>query len=212
MAKSFIFDTETLGNPPDGVIISCAVLVFDFDTPHTFKELINNACYIKFDIAEQRALGRKINPDYVAWWKKQSKAAKKELIPTNKDVTAVEGLKQIKDYLNANGITSRKDTYAFCRGQSFDFPLLEHIHWQTNLQHYWLCDFWKQRDSRTFIGSTLGDITRDKVPLPNSVFNEDDFIAHNCVHDIAKDVLMMQYAVKYAYGEEELPSENTKSL
>lgn len=203
--KTFVCDTETLGGAPHGVIVSAAFIVFDLEKDYTFKELVKNALYIKFDVQEQKAAGRQIHKATLDWWKKQSKAAQVKLLPSKDDVSMAQGIANIHSYMNANGIYNGKDMFGFCRGMSFDFPLLVDLHEINNLQHMWLLDFWRQRDTRTYIGAALGNLSIDKVPLPASVFNPDDFVAHDPVCDIAKDILMMQYAQKYATGEVEFP-------
>ena len=198
-----IFDLETLGLPPDGVIVAGAFLVFDMKEKYTFKQLVDKALYVKFNIKEQKKSGRVVNSDTIAWWKKQSKEAQKELLPSNKDLSMIDAINKIKQYFNDNGIHNSKKVFGFCRGQSFDFPLIVDLFEKNNLPHYWLVDFWRQRDVRTFIGATLGDHQIDKITLPEEILDIDNFVAHNCTHDIARDVLMMQHALKIAYGEEE---------
>lgn len=204
--KTFVCDTETLGGAPHGVIVSAAFLIFDLEKDYTFQELVKSALYVKFNVKEQKEKGRKIQQNVIEWWKKQDKEAQIKLLPSKNDVSMTEAIHIIHKYFNDNGIYNGKDLYGFCRGMSFDFPLLVDMYEMENLSHMWLLDFWKQRDTRTYISAALGSLKTDKVNLPKEVFDPKDFLAHDPVHDIAKDVLMMQYAQKYATGEVEYPS------
>lgn len=202
--KTFIFDLETLGGSPDGVIVSAAFLVFDLnDKESTFEDLVSNALYVKFDVKQQKTLGRNIDQDVLAWWKKQSKEAQAELLPSKNDVKVDEGIDTINKYLRDHGIT-RKNAFGFCRGQSFDFPLIESLYKTANRFDEWPCMFWNQRDTRTYLGTMVGKLDIKDIPLPPNVIQ--GFIHHNAVHDIAKDVLSMRYAEMYAFGEAEVPN------
>lgn len=203
MSKVLIFDVETLGGAPHGIVASGAFLAVDFDADYTFDQLIEMAMLIKFDVKDQKTRGRLMTPDVMAWWKKQSKEAQDKLKPSSLDVDMITGLKEIAQYCKQHGIT--KNSFGFCRGQSFDFPLVVDMFTTANMLEHWPIAFWRQRDTRTWIASALGKIDIDKVPLPASVFNPSHFIAHDPIHDIARDVLMMQYAQKYACGEVEFP-------
>lgn len=203
--KTFVCDVETLGGAPHGVIVSAAFLIFDMEKDYTFNQLVKQALYIKFNVKEQKTAGRLVQQGTVDWWKKQAKEAQMKLLPSSDDLTMIDAIHKIHKYFNDNGIFTGKDLFGFCRGQSFDFPLLVDFYEMNNLSHMWLLDFWRQRDTRTYIGAALGKISMDKVNLPKEVFDPAQFLAHDPVHDIAKDILMMQYAQKYATGEVEYP-------
>lgn len=205
--KPFIFDTETLGPSPHGIVVSAAFIVFDFDKDESFTDLISKALYIKFDIKDQIALGRVKDKSTIEWWKKQSPEAQKKLLPSKDDVSLNDGIDLIVDYFKAHNIT-KSNSVGFCRGQSFDFPLITDLFKTVNREHQWPNNFWNQRDTRTYIGTMLGKIDIREVPLPKGVIN--NFIAHDPVHDIAKDIITMKYAEKYAFGEVEIP--NGKNL
>jgi hypothetical protein len=201
VVKNFIFDLETLGKTADSVIVAAAFLVFDLNKKYTFKELVKNALYVKFDVKDQKKAGRKIDPGTVEWWKSQNIDAQKELLPTKNDLSMVNAIQTITDYLNKNGISNSKNVMGWCRGTSFDFPMITNMYIQNNSEHLWLCDFWNQKDVRTYIGATVGDHSINKIDLPKEILTESQFTAHDCRHDIARDVLMIQYANKIAYDE-----------
>jgi len=201
--KPFIFDLETLGSNSHSVIVSAAFTTFDFNKDETFSDLVSKALYIKFNVKEQRQLGRLVDPGTVAWWKKQNKEAQAKLIPSTDDVLVNDGLDLIVDFFKAHGLTA-KNSIGFCRGQSFDFPMIVDLFQCAGRESDWPNAFWNQRDTRTYIGAMLGKIDVREVPLPENAIK--GFVHHDPVHDIAKDILTIKYAEKYAFGEVELPN------
>ena len=201
--KPFIFDLETLGGAPHGIIVSAAFIAFDFNTDETFQDLVSKALYIKFNAKEQKQLGRAADKSTIEWWKKQSPEAQAKIIPSNDDVSVNDAIDLIVDYFKAHKLTQR-NSIGFCRGQSFDFPLITDLFKCVNRENEWPNNFWNQRDTRTYIGTMLGKIDIREVPLPKGTIN--GFIAHDPVHDIAKDIITMKFAEKYAFGEVEIPN------
>lgn len=206
--KSFIFDTETLGKSPDGVILDISCLVVDLDqveTPPKFMDLVKAGKQWKLDVKDQLKLGRKTDPKVIEWWKGKSDEAKKVLVANGTEVKLNDALDEFSLYLTSNGI-DQKTSLGFCRGQSFDFPLLVHSLAQKYNQdtfEYEPCRFWNQRDTRSIIAGLLLDDKRTTTPLRKGILQ--GFVKHNSLHDIAKDALMIIYAKRYALGLEELP-------
>lgn len=104
----------------------------------------------------------------------------------------------------------------WCRGMSFDFPLFVDLirDLQRNegipereLNTYDLepVVFWNQRDIRTAIEALSLVRKMCETPLPKGTL--DGFVAHDSVHDCAKDILMLKYAQRYALGLDEVPFE-----
>ncbi len=199
MANILLFDLETLGPAPTGIVASAAFLAADLDIDYTFDELLSLVTTIKFNSKEQLSMGRITSADTLAWWKRQSPAAQSILKPSKEDVSLEVGLRRVAKYCKDNGIT--RESFGFCRGQSFDFPLIVDLFESLDMQSMWPIAFWRQRDIRTYISAIIGKHSMDKIALPKSVFNELHFVAHNAAHDIAKDFLMMQYAMRYVTGE-----------
>lgn len=210
MSKSFIFDLETLGKSPDGVILDISCLVVDLNkiqNPPTFEELVSSAKNWKLDVKDQLKNGRKTDSNVLDWWKNKSEEAKQVLKTTGTEVTLNSALDDIGLYLYENGF-DRKTGLGYCRGQSFDFPLIVDAiskkHNTTNTLGLELCHFWNQRDIRTAISGILLDDKKTNTPLRKGILN--GFVKHNSIHDIAKDALMIIYAKRYALGLEDPPS------
>lgn len=206
--KSFIFDTETLGKSPDGVILDISCLVVDLDqveNPPKFMDLVKAGKQWKLDVKDQLKLGRKTDPKVIEWWKGKSDEAKKVLKQTGNEILLFDALDEFSLYLTSNGI-DQKTSLGFCRGQSFDFPLLVNSlaqkYNQDTFEHE-PCRFWNQRDIRSVISGLLLDDKRTTTPLRKGILQ--GFVKHNSLHDIAKDALMIIYAKRYALGLEELP-------
>lgn len=209
----FCLDYETLGNAPEGAVIDLAIVTFKDDphNPPTFKELVERGLQVKFNIQDQKQNGytpRKFDKDAIDWWKLQSAEARVCLQPSANDTTLQDGVKKVEQYLLDNGI-DKWQSIGWCRGQSFDFGIMVDMIRQVyntreTFELEW-CKFWKQRDIRTGIERTLMKRDMTECPLPAGTL--DGFIHHNSIHDVAKDILMLIYAQRYALGLEECPSD-----
>lgn len=207
--KDFFIDAETAGYAPDGAVVDMAVLPFVNDPryPPTFTELCNSALRVKFDLNSQKGT-RVFDKEVIEWWRNQDPEAKKHLISSDEDVTVSDGLDIIETFLKSRGVDPWH-SQGFCRGMSFDFPIMQHMLQQANgvrdtFKLDW-CKFWNQRDSRTFIEATLMTRGMTECPLPMGTLN--GFVKHNSIHDIARDCLMVIYAQRYALGLEEAPTQ-----
>lgn len=206
----FIIDFETLGNLPDGALIDCAVIPFvnDPENVPSFQELVAAGKKVKFSLSEQKNLGlRHFDPSVIKWWQAQEEAAKINLKPSVDDVTLAEGLRQIHEHLRNAGV-KQTSSHGWARGTAFDFSM--YVTWIRNVtgQRDTFDDevvrFWSQRDIRTAIEENLGVRWTTETPLPMGTLN--GFVAHDSIHDCAKDVLMLLYAKRYSYGLEDMPT------
>jgi hypothetical protein len=212
--KDFIIDWETFGNVSSSAVIDVAAVVFDPnpEVVETFDELVNRGMKLKFNLKAQKGF-RLFGASTIEWWKKQSAEARANLAPSDQDIDHVEGLYKLLQFLKDNGVDAWK-SFGWCRGQSFDFPILVDILREgerrkgvadKDIDTFGLepCKFWNQRDIRTAIESLL--LTRDLTTTPLRKGILDGFIAHDSIHDCAKDILMLKYAQRYALGLDEAP-------
>lgn len=213
--KDFVIDWETFGNVSKSAVIDVAAVVFDPnpEVVESFEELITRGMKLKFNLAAQKG-HRLFGAGTIAWWKQQSAEARANLAPSDKDVDCVEGTIQLLEFLKAQGVDTW-NSFGWCRGQSFDFPILVDLIRESearkgieekDIDTFKLepCKFWNQRDIRTAIESLLLTRGLTTTPLPNGVLK--GFIAHDSIHDCAKDILMLKYAQRYALGLEEAPT------
>lgn len=200
--KCYGFDIETLGTRSKAVVVSAAFLVFDFNEQKTFDEYVQDAFYVKFSIAEQKKAGRVIDPDTLDWWKKQDDVVRKELMPSDKDVSMLEGSRQIIAYLASKGVDKNveKNTLRFCRGQDFDVPILGDL--MESVGEALPGAFWGSRDIRTFIAAATLDFTLTSIYKDDREYKTiKGFRIHDARHDIAKAVVEMQNVVRLVTGE-----------
>ena len=187
-----IFDFETLSQEQtNGVVLSMAMLNFAEsrfigDMAYTFDELVENTHTIKFDVEEQvKKYKRQINKDTLDWWSQQGDLAKKQLKPSEDDVS----IDQLYKFFILNKSVNVKKVYT--RGNTFDPIFLEYIMRQIHKPMPY--DWWEVRDTRSLIeGLSWG------TDLKNSFTPEgcENFIAHDPKHDIAMDVMRLQVLVQ----------------
>lgn len=212
--RDFIIDYETFGNVSNTAVIDLAAVVFDPNPEviETFDELVSRGMKLKFNLKAQKGV-RLFGASTIEWWKKQSAEARANLAPSPEDIDHVEGLYKLLAFLKENGVNAW-DSFGWCRGQSFDFPILVDILREgerrkgiadKDIDTFGLepCKFWNQRDVRTAIESLLMTRGLTTTPLHKGIL--DGFIAHDSIHDCAKDILMLKYAQRYALGLDEAP-------
>lgn len=214
-ATDFILDYESMGSAPEGATIDLATICFKNDphNPPTFDELVANGIRAKFDLASQKPTGsfpRVFDQSTMDWWRQQSEEARANLRATPDDLSIEDGLNKILNFLKEKGVDAWQ-SQGWCRGMSFDFGILldqiRQVYKTRETFHLEPCKFWNQRDVRTAIESTLMVRGMTECPLPAGTL--DGFVAHDSIHDCAKDILMLIYSQRYAMGLEEAPTEET---
>ncbi|AAR90930.1 DNA exonuclease A [Aeromonas phage 65] len=210
MVTDFIIDFESLDVCESAILIEASIIPFHMDIVNvpTFNSLVSNGIKIKFDIKSQKALGRTTSASTIDWWKRQGDDAKLLLKPSDEDVTMVEGLAELKEFLNKNDISFKKSHF-WTRGEmdiiwlrswiisAMGIPPSE----VTNEAPVMFNNF---REIRTVIEDNLG---RDQTYCPLPVGSLPNFTKHNSLHDCARDVLMVIYSKRYSHGLEDIPAE-----
>lgn len=191
-----IYDFETLAQTPNAVVTSMALLSFSesryLEDPYTFDELVSLSSYIKFDVSEQvKTYKRYVDQDTVMWWSKQSKEARKQILPSDKDVS----IDALYDFLLKKGNCS-DNKKVYTRGLNFDSVIMDSVllacgkttpfHWGN------------MRDTKSMIdGLAFGSGLKNTfVPPTITTFEQ-----HNPQHDVAMDVMRMQFLVRSMYGD-----------
>jgi len=215
MYTDFILDWETMGAAPEGAVVDLSVVAFKNDpyNPPNFEDLIASGKRVKFSLSMQKGQ-RVFDKSTIEWWKKQSEEAKKNIKSHPDDVSVKDGLETILEFLKSQGVDPWK-SHGFCRGQSFDFPILvdviRQVHGTRDTFNLEPVKFWNQRDIRTAIEYTLMKRDMTLTPLRKGLI--DGFVHHDSIHDCAKDVMMLIYAQRYALGLEQAPGkEDTDPL
>ncbi|ANM46456.1 exonuclease [Morganella phage vB_MmoM_MP1] len=214
--NDFVFDFETFDSIAGSAVVDLSVITFNPDPNviETFDELVSRGIKIKFNLASQKGV-RSFSTGTIEWWKKQSPEAREGLKPSPEDVSTYEGIKTFLAHLKSNHVIPY-DSFGYCRGQSFDFPIMVDLI-RDMYQKDTGCEdkdidtfalepvkFWNQRDIRTAIENRLMVRGMTMTPLKKGLLS--GFIKHNSIHDCAKDILMLKYAERYALGLEEAPT------
>lgn len=202
----FIIDFETIGqNSREVPAIDCSYTVFDWerftsDNPYSFKELVLNMEYAKFDIKDQMVNhGCKYSERDLQWWLDQPAELRTNMKPNPElDLKSDQFVDKLIDYLQQKGNIS----YWWSRSNSFDPVILERIAQNAGrlekLGAY--LKWWSVRDTRTYIDAKFNfDVPGKKngfIPVSNIEKWEYNFKAHDSKHDVAADVLRLQTIVR----------------
>ena len=192
-----IYDFETLSqNAFNGAVLSVAGIEYDekrfLENPYHYSELLDMCKYVKFDVKDQVKYGRKVEKGSLDWWKKQSAGAQKQLLPSDSDVP-ITAFPKFLETLNI-----KRAKKVFTRGNAFDPVFTRSILDSLDIEDP--TPWWALRDVRSYIdGFTFGtDINHDFIPKELV----DEFVQHDPIHDVAMDLIRMQFLIRTMYGEE----------
>mgnify|MGYP000049285663 FL=1 len=196
-----IYDFETLGQKPTSAVLCLAALRFNedrylSDEPYTYKGLLDSARFIKFSVREQVEMyGRRIDKSTIDWWKTQSQDAQ-ELI---KESEADQPLAEIVPFFRDLIVDPSQISKVYTRGNTFDPIFLDSI--LENVKSPEVYNWWTIRDTRSMIdGLSFGSGLKNMFMVPGL---EESFIRHDPIHDIAMDVMRMQYLVRETMIDDE---------
>ena len=199
--KHLIIDFETMGTKTkDCAMIDCSVFHFDTvkmlsDQPYNTRSIVD-VKKIKLSMKDQvDNYGWVVYKDTIEFWKNQSAAARKHIIPSSSDVTVEKFTDEFISYIVGNG----KIDYWWSRSNSFDPILLWRIFEaadRNNMINEYL-KHWKVRDIRTYIDAKL-DFPKVNgfVPISDIQFWEKVFVEHDSSWDVLADVLRFQAIVR----------------
>lgn len=198
MNECVIFDFETLSQDQmKCVVVSFAILPFSesryVENPYTYEELLASCHYIKFDVEDQvKNWGRKICKNTLQWWDEQGVEAKKQLKPTADDVSITALYDFIQNVSNCKDVKK-----AYSRGNTFDPLILQYL--MTQMSKEYPYHWGATRDTRSMIeGMAFGMDVKNSY-MPGDLVSK--FVKHNPCHDIAMDVMRMQYLARAILSE-----------
>ena len=185
----FMFDIETLGVESTSVILSLGIVHFDKGVDH-YSDLIENGLFIKFNANEQvKQYGRTIDKDTITWWSKQNDYARStNFIPHESDLTVMDGLGILKEYI-AKHRTDENEVF-WARG-SLDQVCIDSLCKAAKQDLITFYNNW--RDVRTAIDFISEKPKNGYCQVAHPTFNRDDVCKHHPVHDCALDVMMLLY-------------------
>jgi hypothetical protein len=186
----FMFDIETLDTESTAVVLSAAIIHFDSDSTESYHELVDRACFIKFKIKEQLAIGRSSSKETIAWWERQSTLAQEvSQKPSDKDLSAIEGLNILKNYITQHGGNNQ---IFWARG-SLDQMAIDSLAKSFGVEPIARYSAW--RDTRTAIDLLAENGERGFCEIPG--FNPDlHVVKHIPQNDCALEILMFLAAVR----------------
>lgn len=190
-------DFETLGQNAQKVpALDCAYTTFVWerflDEPYSFDELVLSINKTKLSVEEQvKVYGAKYTQDDLKWWQDQPKELRKNIMPSEEDATVQEFMNAIIEYLRH----SEKIEYWWSRSNTFDpiimWRLAQYVDQDLLLNEY--LKFWRVRDIRTFVDAKFNFTTRNGfVPVADEHWWNENFNAHDSIHDVAADILRLQ--------------------
>ncbi len=181
----FLIDIETLDTESTTIVLSTAILYFDTENKSTFEEYVNKTCFVKFDVKEQKTMGRSVSADTVDWWKKQSKEVQQiSLLPSENDVSVEMGIKKLQQYIRDN--SKEKEELVWIRG-TIDQMAMDSLCKSVKMEK--LFPYWAYRDVRTFIDFTKETAKKGYCKIPNFDFSK--VKKHDPIHDVCLDTLMI---------------------
>jgi len=199
MTRELIFDMETMGQDTSKcVMLDCAYYTFDrdrftSDKPYTFEELVRDIQYRKVSVVDQvNNYGYVVDKSTVEWWSKREPEVRRRILPKPTDVLLRTFFIDMMDYIgNGKGL----DRF-WTRSNTFDPVILWRI--ASSLEeeklHNKRLPFWAVRDVRTYIDA-MTDFKKHMnnfIPISDTEKWNKMFEQHNCVHDVAADVLRLQ--------------------
>jgi len=193
----FIFDVETLGKESNSVILSMAAIYFDPDKGPSYKEMYDDAFFVKFDVVDQmKRLDRKVGKTTMQWWAKQCDNVKIKSFKPNPaiDVKFEDGYEQMRQWA-----ASKNDDkcYVWARG-NLDQLVLDSFEEQLELKPIWPFNRW--RDVRTAVdflyGVTNGYVTVEVPPWVESFDPALHVTKHNPIDDCCFDAMQLMYGKK----------------
>ena len=93
-----MFDIESLDVESTAVVLSIAMIEFNLDEKPVYKDLIDRAIFVKFDVDHQiKNYHRTVSKETLEWWAKRSLIVKeKSFKPNVCDVSVLEGLEILR--------------------------------------------------------------------------------------------------------------------
>lgn len=185
-----IIDFETLGNGQerdDFIVVDVSWLQFDLKQKNSFDDLVSKAKRIKFDINEQFELGWRAEEDTLEWWKKQDKEAIKNIKPSSEDQPLSKFVEEF-----SKDLKHHSPKHLWSRGNDFDLPILKRIYRTVGDNINNKIPFNAATDVRTALRAATGFTLKWDGFIPPAGENV-NFIKHDSKHDIAMDVLRLQF-------------------
>jgi hypothetical protein len=181
-----------LGVESNAVVLSAALIHFDPESQPTYQDLLDAACFVKFNAKQQMDSGRTVSKSTLQWWKTQHEYVRKvSLEPSHEDVSVETGMQMFYDYMAK--YPNAKSQTMWARG-SLDQLAIDSLAVKFGLEEITGYNVW--RDVRTAIDILYGT-SNGYVDVEHPLFLRHEVIKHMPVHDAAYDAMMLMYGVPY---------------
>lgn len=165
---NIMIDTESFGVTPGSAILSIGAVKFD---PEAGRLGETFQCHI--NLASSLLAGLTADADTIAWWRQQSDEARAQLLqPVS--LTLQDALFDFGRFLVTDQAGDPSgDPVVWCRGGSFDFPLLAAAYKAVGQPLPW--KFWNERDCRTLLkvaGYTHGFTEKKHAGVAHSALDD----------------------------------------
>ena len=140
--KNVMLDIETLGTTPDACILQVGVVWWD-------SHGIHDGISFNLSITEQTNLGRKIDPQTVAWWMDSSVSGdvRKNVLERSETVSLQDGLRSLNDYIGSIDEDLMNGVVVWANPPQFDISIVRSAMEQVGIIPTW--EHWQERDLRT---------------------------------------------------------------
>jgi 3' exoribonuclease, RNase T-like len=187
----YILDIETFGTESTSVVLSAAMVYFEEGV--SYQELIDSSIFVKFDAKEQiQKYGRITDKNTLEWWAKQSTGSKQiSLIPSENDLTASEGILQLKQYLDKS---QEKNKIVFTRG-NLDPMCMESLCKAVGVPP--IIPYYNYMDIRTALNLLKTTTVRGYCDVSFEGFNIEEAKSnkHDPIVDVCLDAMMIMYGI-----------------
>ena len=195
-------DYETLDvNPITCITTNAAYVAFDFerftsDNPYTFEELLDTIVSFKFLGKEQKELGWSMSKSTLDFWKSLPDDVRQQIYPSEKD-------RPINEYIDGLIKYSKKHEiqYWWSQGNNFDCVITKRLFEQAGKNVDTYLPYYGPRDTRTYLDTRFNFGKYDRKFMPIEGDDLKKFRQHNCVHDVAIDILRIQMVERELNGE-----------
>src|SRR5210317_1768223 len=178
----FMFDVETLDTESTTVILSAALCYFDLSKKPSFEQMVEDSVFVKFDVDEQKEMGRTMSRDTMKWWSEQTSfARKKSFTPSSEDIYAQLGIEILHRYVEKHDPERKCQFWA--RG-SLEQMSIDSLARQLKMDV--IAPYWAWRDVRTAVDGLCGS-NNGYTDVDYPGFLRDNVIKHDPVHDCALD-------------------------
>lgn len=184
----FMFDIETLDAESTAVVLSASIIHFEIGEQYTYEQLLERACFVKFNAQEQVDLGRSVDKGTVDWWASQHEYVRKiSLARLKDDLTAVQGINIIKEYMAQY---PEKNQTIWSRG-SLDQMAIDSLCKATKQDL--IAPYYVWRDVRTAVDLLTETGKGGYCDIDHPTFQRHNVIKHHPTHDCALDIMMLIY-------------------